>query len=168
MSNNERRPAETLYFHNSRIAMDYGHWENVSCRIRKREVRYSWTHFATSQLLLNISFFYFREEWVVAIQSVANKLAECEDVEMKGASVSTSSTCSDNNYQANVDDFSAKFSLQGTSSSKTSGKRKVVRKRCLIFVSFPMLTLSHVSLVRPRRWRILSFWKYSAKAHLAR
>lgn len=62
---------------------------------------------------------------MAAIQSVADRLAECEDVEMKGASMSQSSSCSDN-YLANVDEFSAKFSLQGTSSSKSSGKRKVV------------------------------------------
>ena len=69
-----------------------------------------------------------REEWVVAIQSVANKLADCEDVEMKGSSMSTSSSCSESNYLDNVSEFSAKFSLQGTSSNKTTGKRKVVRK----------------------------------------
>lgn len=70
---------------------------------------------------------FFREDWVVAIQSVASKLAESEDVEMKVSSLSQSSSCSDSNYLANVDEFSAKFSLQGTSSSKTTGKRKVVR-----------------------------------------
>lgn len=47
---------------------------------------------------------------------------------MKGSSMSQSSSCGDTNYLANVDEFSAKFSLQGTSSSKTTGKRKVVSK----------------------------------------
>ncbi|XP_065202032.1 RAC serine/threonine-protein kinase [Planococcus citri] len=65
-----------------------------------------------------------REEWMAAIRSVADRLSECEDVEMKGASMSQSSSSSDNFY-SNVDEFGAKFSLQGTSSSKTSGKRKV-------------------------------------------
>lgn len=64
---------------------------------------------------------------MAAIQSVAYKLAESEDVEMNGANVSQSSSCSESNYLANVDELSAKFSVQGTSSSKTSGKRKVVR-----------------------------------------
>lgn len=68
-----------------------------------------------------------REEWMAAIQSVANALAGCEDVEMK-SSMSQSSTCSDSSYftnMSNLDEFEAKFSLQGTSSSKTSGKKKV-------------------------------------------
>lgn len=77
--------------------------------------------------LCNFIVILHREEWMAAIQSVADRLAECEDVEMKGASMSQSSSCSENNYLANVDEFSAKFSLQGTSSSKSSGKRKVVR-----------------------------------------
>lgn len=63
---------------------------------------------------------------MAAIQSVANKLADSEDVEMNGAGVSQSSSCSESSYLANVDELSAKFSVQGTSSSKTSGKRKVV------------------------------------------
>lgn len=75
-----------------------------------------------------------REEWMVAIQSVADRIAEYEDVEMKGASMSQSSSCSENNYLANVDEFSAKFSLQGTSSSKSSGKRKVVSE---LKISYP-------------------------------
>lgn len=71
-----------------------------------------------------IIFCFYREEWVVAIQNIASKLAaESEDIEMN---MSASSSCSESNYLASVDEFSEKFSKQGTSSSKTSGKRKVV------------------------------------------
>lgn len=57
-----------------------------------------------------------REEWVAAIKYVADRLASaCEDVEM-----SSGSTHSDIS-----DDLSAKFTVQGTSTSKSTGKKKV-------------------------------------------
>lgn len=93
---------------------------------------------------------------MAAIQSVADRLAECEDVEMKGSSMSQSSSCSESNYLANVDEFSAKFSLQGTSSSKSSGKRKVVREK--ESVNFHVVFVYYFKLyVCYRPWKISNF-----------
>lgn len=57
---------------------------------------------------------------MTAIKGVSERLSDVDEVDMEGVSHSTSmsSTMSD--------DFSAKFSVQGTSSSKSTGKRKVV------------------------------------------
>ncbi|PSN51068.1 hypothetical protein C0J52_01511 [Blattella germanica] len=60
------------------------------------------------------------EDWVAAIRYVADKLAETEDVDM--ASSDRVLTRGDG-----IDELSLKFSVQGTSSSKTSGKKKVLR-----------------------------------------
>jgi hypothetical protein len=66
----------------------------------------------------------FREDWVAAIRYVADRLAESEDVDM--ASADRTGQCGDGYDVTNIDDLSAKFSVQGTSSSKSSGKKKVV------------------------------------------
>lgn len=62
-----------------------------------------------------------REEWVAAIKYVADRLAaisddSCQDVEM--SSGMSFSEMTDN-------DLSAKFTVQGTSTSKSTGKKKV-------------------------------------------
>ncbi|CAH0389077.1 unnamed protein product [Bemisia tabaci] len=56
-----------------------------------------------------------REEWVEAIKAVSEKLAqsETEDIEMKPEDYDLS------------DEMRAKFSVQGTSSNKTTGKQKI-------------------------------------------
>lgn len=62
-----------------------------------------------------------REEWVAAIKYVANRLSpQCDDIEM-----SPSSSVSLPGDMSNLDDLSAKFSVQGTCSSKSTGKKKV-------------------------------------------
>lgn len=64
-----------------------------------------------------------REEWVAAIKFVSERLAvtgaQCEDIEMSSGSMSSGAD------SANLDDLSAKFSVQGTCSSKSTGKKKV-------------------------------------------
>lgn len=55
---------------------------------------------------------------------MADRLAESEDVDM--ASADRSGQCSDGYDVTTIDELSAKFSVQGTSSSKSSGKKKVV------------------------------------------
>lgn len=72
-------------------------------------------------------FFSFREEWMTAIKGVSERLSDVEEVEMEGVSHSTSMSSTMSGPSS--DDFSAKFSVQGTSSSKSTGKRKVV---CII------------------------------------
>lgn len=69
----------------------------------------------------------FREEWMTAIKGVSERLSDVDEVEMEGVSHSTS--ISSTMSGPTSDDFSAKFSVQGTSSSKSTGKRKVV---CII------------------------------------
>ncbi|CAG9840123.1 unnamed protein product [Diabrotica balteata] len=56
-----------------------------------------------------------REEWVAAIKMVSEKISDCEDVEMNPA----------NSETGTMEDLCEKFSLQGTSISKSTGKRKV-------------------------------------------
>jgi RAC serine/threonine-protein kinase len=57
-----------------------------------------------------------REEWVAAIKGVSERLSvDCEDVEMNLP----------NTELGNMEDLCEKFSLQGTSISKSTGKRKV-------------------------------------------
>uniref|UniRef100_A0A6P7F986 RAC serine/threonine-protein kinase n=1 Tax=Diabrotica virgifera virgifera TaxID=50390 RepID=A0A6P7F986_DIAVI len=56
-----------------------------------------------------------REEWVAAIKMVSEKISDCEDVEMNPA----------NSETGTMEDLCEKFSLQGTSISKLTGKRKV-------------------------------------------
>lgn len=63
-----------------------------------------------------------REDWVAAIRGVADRLAGSEDVEMKP---SGSVGPSGEQYVSNVEELESKFSVQGTSSSKTTGKKKV-------------------------------------------
>lgn len=61
---------------------------------------------------------------MAAIRYVADRLAESEDVDM--ASADRSGHCGDGYDVTTIDELSAKFSVQGTSSSKSSGKKKVV------------------------------------------
>ncbi|XP_018326395.1 RAC serine/threonine-protein kinase isoform X1 [Agrilus planipennis] len=61
-----------------------------------------------------------REEWMAAIKMVSDRLSsECEDVDM------TSLNPLEMEGSSTVEDLCEKFSRQGTSSSKSSGKRKV-------------------------------------------
>lgn len=62
---------------------------------------------------------------MTAIKCVSERLSDVDEVEMEGVSHSTS--ISSTMSGPSSDDFSAKFSVQGTSSSKSTGKRKVVR-----------------------------------------
>ncbi|KAK9891570.1 hypothetical protein WA026_015529 [Henosepilachna vigintioctopunctata] len=65
--------------------------------------------------------FPFREEWILAIKTIAERLTECLDIEMNSP------------YNAGpielaepaAEDLSRKFLLQGTSYSKSTGKKKV-------------------------------------------
>ena len=59
-----------------------------------------------------------REDWVAAIKAVADRLGGTEEMDTDRASVDGGA----------LDELSAKFSVQGMSSSKTSGKKKVVSK----------------------------------------
>jgi len=70
---------------------------------------------------------------------VADRLAESEDVDM--ASADRSGQCGDGYDVTTIDELSAKFSVQGTSSSKSSGKKKVV---CISNIQFKQ---------RGARWR---------------
>nr|CAD7571927.1 unnamed protein product [Timema californicum] len=65
-----------------------------------------------------------REDWVAAIRYVADRLVDSDDVDM--ASPDCSISCGDGYDVTTIDELSAKFSVQGTSSSKTSGKKKVL------------------------------------------
>nr|CAD7429831.1 unnamed protein product [Timema monikensis] len=65
-----------------------------------------------------------KEDWVAAIRYVADRLVDSDDVDM--ASPDCSISCGDGYDVTTIDELSAKFSVQGTSSSKTSGKKKVV------------------------------------------
>ncbi|KAG8230392.1 hypothetical protein J437_LFUL009865, partial [Ladona fulva] len=63
------------------------------------------------------------EEWVHAIRSVADRLAaEAREIDVDMSSGEGSAGYYD---VATIEELSAKFSVQGTSSSKSSGKRKV-------------------------------------------
>lgn len=73
-----------------------------------------------------LSGFVFREEWVAAIQRVSDSLAESEDVEMKVDSTGAVEANERGGLFSTVEELSAKFSEQGTSNSKSSGKKKVV------------------------------------------
>ena len=68
---------------------------------------------------------------------MADKLAESEDVDM--ATAGGTGRCGDGYDVATIDELSAKFSVQGTSSSKTSGKKKVV---CIHHISGEQCTRS--------------------------
>lgn len=61
---------------------------------------------------------------MTAIQGVADRLADSEDVEMRGPHSTVSSV--DSGVIGTMDELESKFSLQGTSSSKSTGKKKVV------------------------------------------
>ncbi|XP_067011381.1 RAC serine/threonine-protein kinase isoform X2 [Anabrus simplex] len=64
-----------------------------------------------------------REDWVAAIQYVADRLAESEDVDMSSADRPRSFG---GDYDVKtIDDLGKKFMVQGMSNSKTSGKKKV-------------------------------------------
>ncbi|XP_034233469.1 RAC serine/threonine-protein kinase [Thrips palmi] len=65
-----------------------------------------------------------REEWVAAIKGVSDNLADSQDVEMMERASSINSGDSSIDGSA-IDELSAKFSVQGTSSSNRSGKKKV-------------------------------------------
>lgn len=67
-----------------------------------------------------------REEWVAAIRRVSDRLMEDNDVEMRN-DMSGLSDGSDGTIST-VGELSAKFSEQGTSNSKSSGKKKVTLK----------------------------------------
>jgi len=73
----------------------------------------------------------FREEWMTAIKGVSERLSDVDEVEMEGVSHSTSMSSTMSGPTS--DDFSAKFSVQGTSSSKSTGKRKVV---CIVRIKY--------------------------------
>ncbi|EEB14423.1 RAC protein kinase DRAC-PK85, putative [Pediculus humanus corporis] len=64
-----------------------------------------------------------REDWVAAIRLVAARLAGIEDVDVEMRSNSASGNGSID--VGTIDDLSAKFSVQGTSHTKSSGKKKV-------------------------------------------
>ncbi|XP_054261503.1 RAC serine/threonine-protein kinase-like [Macrosteles quadrilineatus] len=67
-----------------------------------------------------------REDWMAAIQGVADRLADSEDVEMRGGTLSQHSVSSGETGGAGaLEELESKFSLQGTSSSKSTGKKKV-------------------------------------------
>ncbi|GLH15517.1 RAC serine/threonine-protein kinase [Gryllus bimaculatus] len=71
-----------------------------------------------------------REEWVAAIRGVADRLAEQGDVDMQPAgggsgSGSASSSRGGGDSEDALIELGAKFSVQGTSASKSSGKKKV-------------------------------------------
>ncbi|CAA9999250.1 unnamed protein product [Nesidiocoris tenuis] len=74
----------------------------------------------------------FREEWVAAIQRVADRISDSEDVEMRSDVPGPNNLSSaDNRPDASVstvEELSAKFSVQGTSNSRSSGKKKVTLK----------------------------------------
>lgn len=63
---------------------------------------------------------------MAAIQGVADRLADSEDVEMKPPH-STVSSGGEASGMGTMEELESKFSLQGTSSSKSTGKKKVVR-----------------------------------------
>ncbi|XP_024870390.1 RAC serine/threonine-protein kinase-like [Temnothorax curvispinosus] len=88
-----------------------------------------------------------REDWVAAIRYVADRLANeeqqqeqpqmqqsssSEDVDMESSVGARSDSCSSLGVVStdidggSIDELSAKFSVQGTSSSKSTGKKKVV------------------------------------------
>lgn len=72
---------------------------------------------------------------MTAIKGVSERLSDVDEVEMEGVSHSTSMSSTMSGPSS--DDFSAKFSVQGTSSSKSTGKRKVV---CIVKIqSYNML-----------------------------
>lgn len=64
-------------------------------------------------------FGFFRKDWMQAIQHVADKIYEDETASEGSCEVPKSG-------DAAVDELSAKFSLTGTSATKSSGKKKVV------------------------------------------
>lgn len=69
---------------------------------------------------------------MTAIKGVSERLSDVDEVEMEGVSHSTSvSSATLCASSSSSDDFSAKFSVQGTSSSKSTGKRKVV---CIVII----------------------------------
>jgi len=81
----------------------------------------------------NIKIYIFREEWMTAIKGVSERLSDVDEVEMEGVSHSTSMSSTMSGPSS--DDFSAKFSVQGTSSSKSTGKRKVVCNIRIIYAN---------------------------------
>jgi len=60
---------------------------------------------------------------MTAIKGVSERLSDVDEIEME---ISHSTSMSSTMSGPSSDDFSAKFSVQGTSSSKSTGKRKVV------------------------------------------
>nr|XP_014284942.1 RAC serine/threonine-protein kinase isoform X2 [Halyomorpha halys] len=66
-----------------------------------------------------------REEWVAAIQRVSDRLSESDDVEMR---IENPGANEGEGFVSTVEELSVKFSEQGTSNSKSSGKKKVTLK----------------------------------------
>lgn len=80
---------------------------------------------------------------MTAIKGVSERLSDVDEVEMEGVSHSTSMSSTISGPSS--DDFSAKFSVQGTSSSKSTGKRKVVcvSKKKLIYHKTKLIVHSY-------------------------
>lgn len=70
---------------------------------------------------------------MAAIKLVAERLAESEDVDM-----------AERGDASSMDELSVKFAVQGTSSSKTSGKKKVV--------SITSRSLEHPQMIPVGTW----------------
>ncbi|CAH1389278.1 unnamed protein product [Nezara viridula] len=68
-----------------------------------------------------------REEWVAAIQRVSDRLSESDDVEMRVENPGANEGGGEG-FVSTVEELSVKFSEQGTSNSKSSGKKKVTLK----------------------------------------
>lgn len=101
---------------------------------------------------------------MTAIKGVSERLSDVDEVEMEGVSHSTSMSSTMSGPSS--DDFSAKFSVQGTSSSKSTGKRKVV---CIVRIkNYVLIVIFFNSLLYFRLLRILNFLKYLAKVLLVK
>ena len=74
-----------------------------------------------------------REEWMSAIEEVSNQLSQTasEDVDMESQESGDREKRDSEEDDEDIDgDLESKFSLMGTSSCKSSGKRKVVSFIC--------------------------------------